>query len=148
MTAVNAPETFPDDEMPLNNILEVEVFDMWGIYFMGPFPSSMGNKYILIVVDKVSKWIEVIVSPTNDARVVIKMFKNNIFPRFGVPRLLISDRGSNFIFKIFEKLLHKYGVQHRIATPYHPRTSRQVEVSNREIKQILEKTVATSRKDS
>ena len=135
------------DEMPQKGILEVEIFDVWGIDFMGPFPSSSGNKYILVAVDYVSKWIEAIASPTNDTRVVLKLFKNIIFPRFGVPRLVISDGGSHFISKIFEKLLGKYGVRHRIATPYHPQTSGQVEVSNREIKQILEKTVATSRKD-
>lgn len=72
---------------------------------------------------------------------------NQIFPRFGVPRLVISDGGSHFISKIFGKLFLKYGVRHRITTPYHPQTSGQVEISNREIKQILEKTVATSRKD-
>ena len=87
--------------MLLQNILEVEVFDVWGIDFMGPFPSSMGNKYILVTVYYISKWIEAITSPTNDARVVIKMFKNNIFPRFNVPQLVISDRGSHFISKIF-----------------------------------------------
>lgn len=94
-----------------------------------------------------SKWIEAITSPTNDTRVVIKLFKNVIFPIFGVPRLVISGGGSHFISKILEKLVLKYGVKHRVATPYHPQTSGQVEVSNREIKQILEKTVATSRKD-
>jgi hypothetical protein len=114
---------------------------------MGPFPSSFGNKYILVAVDYVSKWIEAIASPTNDTRVVIRLFKRIIFPRFGVSRLVISDGGSHFISRIFEKLLLKYGVRHRVATPYHPQTSGQVEVSNREIKQILEKTVATSRKD-
>ena len=133
--------------MPQKGILEVEVFDVWGIDFMGPFPSSFGNKFILVAVDYVSKWIEAIASPTNDTRVVIKLFKNIIFPRFGVPRLVISDGGSHFISKIFDKLLSKYGVKHRVATPYHPQTSGQVEVSNREIKQILEKTVAISRKD-
>ena len=135
------------DEMPQKGILEVEIFDVWGIDFMGPFPSSFGNKFILVAVDYVSKWIEAITSPTNDTRVVIKLFKNIIFPRFGVPRLVISDGGSHFISKIFDKLLSKYGVNHRVATPYHPQTSGQVEVSNREIKQILEKTVAISRKD-
>lgn len=134
-------------EMPLKNILEVEIFDVWGIDFMGPFPSSMGNQYILVAVDYVSKWIEAIASPTNDTRVVIKMFKKIIFPRFGVPRLVISDGGSHFISRQFENLLQKYGVKHRVATPYHPQTSGQVEVSNREIKSILEKTVSTSRKD-
>ena len=104
---------------------------------MGPFPSSFGNKYILVAVAYVSKWIEAIASPTNDTRVVTKLFKNIIFPRFGVPKQVISDGGSHFISKIFDKLLTKYGVKHRVATPYHPQTSGQVEVSNREIKQIL-----------
>lgn len=111
------------DEMPLKGILEVEVFDVWGIDFMGPFPSSFGNKYILVVVDYVSKWTEAITSHTNDVRVMIKLFKNQIILRFGVPKLVISDGGSNFISKIFKKLLLKYGVRHRIATPYHPQTS-------------------------
>jgi hypothetical protein len=133
--------------MPLRNIQEVELFDVWGIDFMGPFPPSLGNRYILVVVDYVSKWIEVIAAPTNDTRVVIKLFKNYIFPRFGTPCLVISDGGSHFISRIFDKLLRKYGVRHRVATPYHPQTSGQVEVSNREIKQILEKTVSISRRD-
>ena len=133
--------------MPLNNILEVEIFDVWGIDFMGPFPSSMGNKFILVAVDYVSKWIEAIASPTNDTRVVVKLFKKIIFPRFGVPRLVISDGGFHFISKQLENLLKKCGVRHRVATPYHPQTSGQVEVSNREIKSILEKTVSTNRKD-
>lgn len=78
---------------------------------------------------------------------MIKLFKNIIFPRFGVPRLVISDGGSHLISKIFEKLLLKYGVRHRITTPYQSQTSGQVEISNTEIKKILEKTVATSRQD-
>ena len=98
----------------------MELFDVWGIDFMGPFPSSMGNKYILVVVHYVSKWIEAIASPTNDTRVVIKLFKNNIFPRFRIPRLVISDGGSHLISKIFDKLLSKYGEKHKVATPYHP----------------------------
>lgn len=102
--------------MSLRNIQEVEIFYVWGIDFMGPFLSSMGNKYILVVVDYVSKWIEVIASPTNDARVVIKMFKNYIFPRFGILHLVISDGGLHFISRIFKNLLKKYGVKHRITT--------------------------------
>jgi hypothetical protein len=121
---------------------------VWGVDFMGPFPSSMDNKFILVAVDYVSKWIEAIASPTNDTRVVIKLLKKTIFPRFGVPRLVISDGRSHFISKQFENLLKKYGVRHKVATPYHPLTNSQVEVSNREIKSILEKTVSTSRKDS
>ena len=107
-------------EMEHKSILEVEVFDCWGIDFMGPFPSSYRNKYILVAVDYVSKWVEAVASPTNDASVVIKLFKSIIFPRFGVPRIVISDGGSHFINKVFDGLLRKNGVHHRVAMPYHP----------------------------
>ncbi|KAG7530591.1 hypothetical protein ISN45_Un28g000010, partial [Arabidopsis thaliana x Arabidopsis arenosa] len=135
------------NEMPQNQILEVEIFDVWGIDFIGPFPSSYGNKYILVAVDYVSKWVEAIASPTNDAKFVLKLFKTIIFPRFGVPRVVISDGGKHFINKVFENLLKKHGVKQKVATPYHPQTSGQVEISNREIKTILEKTVGITRKD-
>ncbi|CAA7029364.1 unnamed protein product [Microthlaspi erraticum] len=80
------------DEMPLNPILEVEIFDVWGIDFMGPFkPSSNGHNYILVAVDYVSKWIEAIPCPACDAKVVIKLFRTIIFPRYGIPRVVISD---------------------------------------------------------
>ena len=117
--------------MEHNSILEVEVFDCWGINFMGPSPSSYGNKYILVAVDYVSKWVEAVASPTNDVSVVIKLFKSIIFQRFGIPRVVISEGGSHFINKIFDRLIQKNGVHHRVATPYHPQTSEKVEVSNR-----------------
>ncbi|KAL1192733.1 putative mitochondrial protein [Cardamine amara subsp. amara] len=130
------------NEMPHNPILEVEVFDVWGIDFMGPFnPPSHGNSYILVAVYYVSKWVEAIASPTNDAKVVLKMFKNIIFPRFGVPRVVITDGGSHFINSMLESLLKKYRVKHKVATPYHPQTSGQVEVSNKQIKAILARIV-------
>ncbi|PNY03357.1 hypothetical protein L195_g026684, partial [Trifolium pratense] len=135
------------NEMPQNPVLEVEIFDVWGIDFMGPFPSSYSKTYILVAVDYVSKWVEAIATQTNDAQVVVSFLKKNIFSRFGVPRALISDEGTHFLNRKMEALLRKYNVHHRIATPYHPQTSGQVEVSNRQIKQILEKTVNSSRKD-
>ena len=113
------------NEMPQNPILEVEIFDVWGIDFMGPFPSSYGNKYILVAVDYISKWVEAIASPTNDTKVVLKLFKTIIFPRFGVPMVVISDGGKHFINKVFENLLKKHGVKHKVATPYHPQTGLQ-----------------------
>ena len=134
-------------EMEQKSILEVEVFDRWGIDFMGPFLSLYETKYILVAVDYITKWVEAVASPTNDASVVIKLFKSIIFPRYGVPRIVISDGGSHFINKVFDGLLRKNRVHHRVATPYHPQTSGQVEVSNRQIKEIIEKTVGTSRKD-
>ncbi|GJR18566.1 reverse transcriptase domain-containing protein [Tanacetum coccineum] len=78
------------DEMPQNSIQVCEIFDMWGIDFMGPFPSSRGNKYILVAVDYLSKWVEAKALPTNDARVVCKFLKS-LFARFGAPRAIIND---------------------------------------------------------
>ncbi|CAN6547374.1 unnamed protein product [Malus baccata var. baccata] len=137
----------PKQQMPQTPIFSVEIFDVWGIDFMGPFPSSHGFLYILLVVDYVSKWVEAKATRTNDSRVVADFVKTNIFARFGMPRVLISDGGSHFCNRTIEALLKKYNVTHKVATPYHPQTSGQAEVSNREIKQILEKTVGPTRKD-
>nr|GFA46124.1 reverse transcriptase domain-containing protein [Tanacetum cinerariifolium] len=132
------------DEMPQNSIQVCEIFDVWGINFMCPFPSSRGNKYILVAVDYLSKWVEAKVLPTNDTRVVCKFLKN-LFARFGTPRAIISDRATHFCYDQFTKVMQKYGVTHRLATPYHPQTSGQVEVSNRGLKRILERVVGENR---
>nr|CAN68832.1 hypothetical protein VITISV_021139 [Vitis vinifera] len=100
--------------MPLNPILIVDVFDVWGIDFMGPFPMSFGHSYILVGVDYVSKWVEAIPCRSNDHRVVLKFLKDNIFARFGVPKAIISDGGTHFCNKPFETLLAKYGVKHKV----------------------------------
>ncbi|CAJ2653731.1 unnamed protein product [Trifolium pratense] len=135
------------DEMPQHGLTEVEPFDVWGIDFMGPFPSSQSNVHILVCVDYVTKWVEATACQANDSATVVRFLKKNIFTRFGVPRILISDGGKHFINQHLENLLRKYNVKHKVATPYHPQTSGQVEVSNRQLKQILEKTVSSSRKD-
>ncbi|GKD24361.1 reverse transcriptase domain-containing protein, partial [Tanacetum coccineum] len=132
------------DEMPQNSIQVCEIFDIWGIDFMGPFPSSRGNKYILVAVDYLSKWVEAKALPTNDARVVCKFLKT-LFSRFGAPRAIISDRGTHFCNDQFAKVMLKYGVTHRLSTAYHPQTSGQVEVSNRGLKRILERTIGENR---
>jgi Integrase core domain len=128
-------------------ILVVEIFDVWGIDFMGPFTKSHGFEFILVAVDYVSKWIEAIPTKTNDRHVVIKFVKEHIFNRFGMPRVMISDNGTHFKNHSFRALVAKYGITHKLATPYHPQTCGQVEVSNRQIKAILERTVNPNRKD-
>nr|GFA07873.1 reverse transcriptase domain-containing protein [Tanacetum cinerariifolium] len=129
------------DEMPQNSIQVCEIFDVWGIDIMGPFPSSRGNKYILVAVDYLSKWVEAKALPTNDAQVVCKFLKS-LFARFGSPRAIISDRRTHFCNDQFTKAMLKYGFTHRLSTAYHPQTSGQVEVSNRGLKRILERTIA------
>ncbi|CAN6685989.1 unnamed protein product [Malus baccata var. baccata] len=135
------------DQMPQTPIFNVEIFDVWGMDFMGPFPPSYGFTYILLAVDYVSKWVEAKATRTNDSKVVADFIKANIFSRFGMPRVFISDRGSHFCNRTIEALFKKYNVRHRVSTPYHPQTNGQAEVSSREIKQILEKTVGPNRKD-
>ena len=71
--------------MPLNPILEVKIFDVWCIDFMGPFPNFFGNQFTLVAVDYVSKWVEVVPTKTNDNKVVVKFLKENIFSHFGTP---------------------------------------------------------------
>nr|GEZ73907.1 reverse transcriptase domain-containing protein [Tanacetum cinerariifolium] len=119
------------DEMPHNSIQICEIFDVWGIDFMSPFLSSRGNKYILVAVDYLSKWVEAKALPTNDAQVICKFLKS-LFARFGAPRAII-------------KVMRKYGVTDRLSTAYHPQTSGQVEVSNRGLKRILERTIGQNR---
>ncbi|GKE24325.1 reverse transcriptase domain-containing protein [Tanacetum coccineum] len=94
------------DKMPQNAIQVCEIFNVWGIDFLGPFPSSRGNKYILVAVDYLSKWIEAKALPTNDARVVVKILKS-LFARFGTPRAIISDRGTYFCNDQFAKVMLK-----------------------------------------
>nr|GEZ68429.1 reverse transcriptase domain-containing protein [Tanacetum cinerariifolium] len=132
------------DEMPQNSIQVCEIFDVWGIDFVGPFPSSKGNKYIIVAVDYLSKWVEAKALSTNDARVVVKFLKS-LFSQFGTPKAIISDRGTHFCNDQFSRVMLKYGVTHRLSTAYHPQTSRQVEVTNRGLKRILERTVGENR---
>ena len=82
--------------MPLSLILVVEIFDVWGIDFMGPFLLSFGFEYILVAVDYVSKWIKAVAMRTNDHKVMIKFVQSNIFSQFGFPYAIISDSRSHF----------------------------------------------------
>nr|CAD39769.3 OSJNBa0060B20.3 [Oryza sativa Japonica Group]CAD40082.1 OSJNBa0085C10.34 [Oryza sativa Japonica Group] len=108
------------DAMPLTYNLQVEIFDVWGIDFMGPFPKSRNCEYILVAVDYISKWVEAMSCSAADAKHGKKMFTEIIFPRFGTPRMVISDGGSHFIDKTFRDLLRDLGAKHNVATPYHP----------------------------
>jgi hypothetical protein len=112
---------------------------------MGPFPASnTKHTHILVVVDYVTKWVEAIPTKSVDHATTIKMLKDIIFPRFGVPMYLITDGGSHFINGVLGKTLAKYGVDHRVGSPYHPQTSGPVELTNRE---LMEKIVNRSRSD-
>ena len=129
------------DAMPLTNNLQIELFDVWGINYMGPFLKLKYCEYILVAVDYVSKWVEAIPCRAADAKNSKKMFEETIFLRFRIPRMVISDGGTHFTDKNIHNYLSRHGIHHNIATPYHPQTSGQAEASNKQIKNILQKTV-------
>ena len=108
------------NEMPLQGILVVQIFYVLGIDFMGHFPSSFGNLYILLAMDYVSKWVEGISCSRNDANTIIGFIQINILSRFGAPKTIISDEGSHFLNKIFAKLMSRYGIRHVMGLAYHP----------------------------
>ena len=114
---------------------------------MEHFLSSFGNLYILLDVDYASKWVEAIACSRNDANIVVGFIQRNILSRFEAPRTIISDEGSHFENKVFSKLISRYGIRHVMGFAYHPQSNGQAEISNREIKKIMEKTVNTSRKN-
>ena len=128
--------------MPITNNIQIELFDVWGIDYIGPFAPSKKCEFILVAVDYVSKWVEALPCKHADNISSKRMFEEVIFLRFGVPRVVISDGGAHFIDKRFKHYISKHGIRHNVATPYHPQTSGQAETSNKQIKNILQKTVA------
>ena len=114
-------------EMPLQGILVVQLFDVWGMDFIGPFAVSFVNIYILLAVDYVSKWVEAVACPKNDANTVVGFLQRNIISRFGIP-------------------MRRYGIKHIMSLAYHPQTNGQAKISNREIKKILKKSVSSGRR--
>lgn len=84
-----------------DKILEVELFDVWGVDFMGLFVSSYGHKYILVVMDYMSKWVEVVALVDNEGKRVVAFLKKNMFSWFGHPWTIISDGGSHIETRFF-----------------------------------------------
>lgn len=121
---------FKKHKMSLNNTLEVDIFYVYGIDFMGTFPSSRGNQYILVSIYYVSKWVEAILLPTNHAKIVVKFIRKHSVDRLeprGLSSFMDIRISSITLFIIF---LDKYGVRHKESTTYHPKTTRHVKVSH------------------
>ena len=116
------------NEMPIQGILVVQNFDVWGIDFIEHFSSSFGNMYILLAVDYVSKWVEATTCPINDATTVVGFIQRNILSRFEAPRTIIRDEGSHFANKVFAKFMSRYGIKHMMGLAYHPQSNEQAEI--------------------
>jgi transposase InsO family protein len=133
--------------MPLRYNLQIDLFDVWGIDFMGPFKNTHGYEHILVMVGYVSKWVEAKPLHKASKEESIAMIKSMIFPRFGTRRTLISDAGTHFAGKNFKRCLSKLEIEHRVSTAYHSQTNGQAETSNRQLKSILDKTIEKGGKD-
>jgi transposase InsO family protein len=122
--------------------LQIDLFVVWGIDFMGPFVNSHGYEHILVIVGYVSKWFEAIhVGKHLRKKLYIQMIKTMIFSQYDIPRILVSDGGSHFIGKDFKRCLAKLGIEHRVSTTYHQQTNGQVQTSNTQLKGIRTKMV-------
>jgi transposase InsO family protein len=133
--------------MPLKYNIQNDLFDVWGIDFMGPFKNLHRFENIVVIVDYVSKWAEAMPYHKASTEEFIAMIRSMIFPRFGTLRTLISDGGTHFTGKNFKKCLSKLGIEHRVSTAYHPQTNGQAVISNRQLKHILNKTIEKEGKD-
>jgi hypothetical protein len=116
--------------MPLNYNLQIDIFDVWGIDLMGPFTNSNGYDHRLVMIEYVSKWVEAIRCRRASTEESISMIKNVIFPRYGVPRVLISDGGTHFMGNSSESACPSWELS-IVATAYHPQTNGQAKTSNR-----------------
>ena len=128
-------------------ILEVEIFDLWWIDFKGPFLPSEKKEYSLVPVDYVFKWVKAIPNRTNNHQELLRFITRYIFSRYRYLRAIINDKGSHFNNAHFHALLKNYRVHHYVTTPYHPLMNGQVEVSNRGVKDILNKIIQPKGKD-
>eukprot|EP00253_Pinus_taeda_P026570 PITA_26570 len=134
--------------MPLNPQVVSEPFEIWALDFIGPInrPSNQ-RTYILVCTDYMTKWVEAKALIRANEEAVLAFLFEEIFPRFGIPRELVTDGGPPFNSHGFKSTLHKYHIQHRMTTPYHPQANGQVESTNKVLEAILTKTVKDNRKD-
>eukprot|EP00253_Pinus_taeda_P033749 PITA_33749 len=138
----------PRDEMPLQPQVTFEPFEKWGMDFVGPInPPSKQRSYIIVCTDYLTKWAEAKAIKAATEEKVAEFLRENIFYKFGYPRELVTDQGSQFTSNLIEDLLAHHKIKHRTSTLYHPQANGQVEVTNRALEGILTKVVSSSRKD-
>eukprot|EP00253_Pinus_taeda_P029787 PITA_29787 len=138
----------PRHEMPLQPQVTLEPFEKWGMDFLSPInPPLRQRSYIIVCIDYLKKWAETKAIKAKIEEKVAYFLRENIFYKFGYPRELVTDQGSQFTSNLIEDLLAHHKIKHRTSTPYHPQANGQVEVTNRALEGILTKVVSNNRKD-
>jgi len=136
------------NEIPLQPQVLIEPFKKWALDFIGPInPPSKHKKYILVCIDYVTKWVEAKALLSTTENSVFNFLYEDIFTRFGVPRKIVIDEGSQFTSNMMEKLMEEYKIKHMKSTPYHPQENGQVESRNKVIESIITKTIHLHRRD-
>eukprot|EP00253_Pinus_taeda_P018791 PITA_18791 len=136
------------DEMPLQPQVHLEPFEKWALDFIGPInPTSNGKKYILVCTNYVTKWAEAKALVRATEHTVVNFLFEEIFVRYGVPREIVTDQGTQFTSKLVKDITDKYQIKHRRSTLYHPQANGQVESTNKTLEGIIAKTVAMNRKN-
>eukprot|EP00253_Pinus_taeda_P010466 PITA_10466 len=135
-------------EMPLQPQVHLEPFEKWALVFIGPInPTSKGKKYILVCTDYMKKWVEAKALVRETEQTVVNFLFEEIFVRYGVPREIVTDQGTQFTSKLVKDIIEKYQIKHRRSTPYHPQANGQVESTNKTLEGISTKAVAMNRKN-
>eukprot|EP00253_Pinus_taeda_P024101 PITA_24101 len=136
------------DEMPLQPQVHLDPFEKWALEFIGPInPTSKGKKYILVCIDYVTKWAEAKALVRATEKTVVNFLFEEIFVRYGVPREIVTDQGTQFTSKLLKDITEKYQIKQRRSTPYHPQANGQVESTNKTLEGIITKTIAMNRKN-
>ena len=97
-------------------------------------------------IDYLTKWAETKAVKVATKEKVVEFFRENVFYKFGYPRDLVTDQGTQFTSHMIENLLSRHNIKHKKSTPYHPQANGQVEFTNRALESILRKVVSSSRK--
>lgn len=136
-------------QLPLHISLPLVPFEKWGIDYVEEIHphSSRGMAYIVVATEYLTKWTEAKAVRTNDAKNAAIFLFENVITRFGVPKILVSDRGTHFLNKVIESMTERFQIDHRKTTPYHPQTNGQTERVNQTFGTILKKTVRDSKRD-
>ncbi|XP_074342912.1 uncharacterized protein LOC141680637 [Apium graveolens] len=138
----NVPQISP--VLP-SSVLSPIPFAVWGIDIIGPFPRAKGDlRYLLVSIDYMTKWVEVKAMRTINQQDCIK-FVDNILMRFGIPRVLVSDNGPQFIGAEFESYLQERRIKHKKSSVAYPQGNGQVEVTNKILLRGIEKRLKESK---
>ena len=125
-----------------------EPFDKWGMDFIGPIdPPSKQKQYIIVCTYYLTKWADTKAIKEATENKVVEFLRENVFYKFGYPRELVTDQGSQFTSNMIKDLLNHHKIKHRTSTPYHPQAKGQLKVTNRALEGILTKVVSSNRKD-